>query len=497
MIRNKLLIACLPFICLSLILPNAACQEGPLSSGTQNKGNASGISATGFIEAEQVSISSEVGGKILDITVGEGDWVQAGSKLASLDDNILGKQIHQAEMSLELAMANQSVVLAGPRQEEISQKAALLRQAEAVRDGAKTAWADARAVLNEPQELNARIVAAWGQVGVAQQNVEAAEKARENASLEYEASLKEAGAALEVAAHQVEQARVNLEQASRMRYALLPPVRTDAWLRPPYGVQNDLQYELNTFQEQIAREALDASLAAKEIAQSRVDRLLKAPTFIDAARGQYNIALASFEMAKAVLADLSATRNNPLALKSQANSAETRYWQAAAAVDAARASLDAAMEGATPEQRSVAQAQVRQSEAALQLLRAQREKMTITSPISGSVAELSARRGEVIQPGFAFIKIVDLQTVTLKVYIPEIRIGLLKYGSAASVSVDSYPGRTFTGRITFISPEAEFTPRNIQTKEERVKTVFAVKITIDNPDGVLKPGMPADALIEQ
>ena len=91
--------------------------------------------------------------------------------------------------------------------------------------------------------------------------------------------------------------------------------------------------------------------------------------------------------------------------------------------------------------------------------------------------------------------IANLEEVKLTVYIPENRYGRIQLGQQVDVQVDSYPGQVYKGTVVYISSEAEFTPRNVQTKEERVNTVFAVKILIPNPDHDLKPGMPADATI--
>jgi HlyD family secretion protein len=91
--------------------------------------------------------------------------------------------------------------------------------------------------------------------------------------------------------------------------------------------------------------------------------------------------------------------------------------------------------------------------------------------------------------------VADLSEVRLKVFVPETQIGLVKLGQKVQVTVDSYPGQIFEGEVSYISPRAEFTPKNVQTKEERVNTVFAVKVSIPNPEMHLKPGMPADAVI--
>jgi len=103
--------------------------------------------------------------------------------------------------------------------------------------------------------------------------------------------------------------------------------------------------------------------------------------------------------------------------------------------------------------------------------------------------------GELAAPNFSLLTIADLDQVTLTVYVPENQIGLVKVGQTVHVNVDSFPERTFSGEVVHIASRAEFTPKNVQTKEERVSTVFAVKIGIPNPDHALKPGMPADAQV--
>jgi len=88
---------------------------------------------------------------------------------------------------------------------------------------------------------------------------------------------------------------------------------------------------------------------------------------------------------------------------------------------------------------------------------------------------------------------VNPRDVWLRAYVPETEVGRLKVGDVAKLRVDAFPDRVFTGRLTEIGSEAEYTPRNVQTKKERVNLVFRIKIQIDNPQGILKPGLPADA----
>jgi HlyD family secretion protein len=144
---------------------------------------------------------------------------------------------------------------------------------------------------------------------------------------------------------------------------------------------------------------------------------------------------------------------------------------------------------------AAAERQVEQTQASLEVIEVQLSKLGISSPVSGVVAAQDFEVGEMAQPGASILTITALEEVTLTAYVPESKIGLVKLGQEAQVSVDSYPGETFPGEVAYISPRAMFTPKNIQLKEEREKMVFAVKIKLGNPEQKLKPGMPADANI--
>ncbi|HOO70185.1 MAG TPA: efflux RND transporter periplasmic adaptor subunit [Spirochaetota bacterium] len=123
------------------------------------------------------------------------------------------------------------------------------------------------------------------------------------------------------------------------------------------------------------------------------------------------------------------------------------------------------------------------------------EQAVIISPISGTVLERNLETGELAFPGTPILTIADLTRPWIKIYVQEKRLGRVKLGQKALVSVDSFPDREFPGKVVSISNRAEFTPKTIQTREERVKLVFAVKIALENKDQSLKPGMPADAVI--
>lgn len=135
---------------------------------------------------------------------------------------------------------------------------------------------------------------------------------------------------------------------------------------------------------------------------------------------------------------------------------------------------------------------------ALAQLEAAKKKLSdcfMTTPIEGVITQKAVERGESLGPGTAVFRITRLDKVFLMIYVTTEELGRVKLGQQADVRIDTYPDRDFPGTVVYISPIAEFTPKNIQTKEDRTKLVFGVKIEVDNPDGSLKPGMPADAII--
>ncbi len=144
----------------------------------------------------------------------------------------------------------------------------------------------------------------------------------------------------------------------------------------------------------------------------------------------------------------------------------------------------------------VAQAQINQAQAAVNLAEQMIAYCHIVSPVAGVVTHKLIEEGELAGPGTPIVTVSVLEQVKLTIYITEPELGKVKIGQAAEATIDSYPKKIFPGKVIYISPEAEFTPKNIQTKEERVKLVYGVKIEIPNPEGILKASMPADATIK-
>jgi HlyD family secretion protein len=378
--------------------------------------------ASGSIEGEEVSVVSEFGGRIVDLSVAEGDEVETGQVLVKLDDSMLLAQQAQAMASVDAAMANLENVRAGTHPAEILAAQAALLQAEAQRDAAKTVWVDAKTILDHPQQIDAQIVQAQASVDLAKVQIEQAQSQRASAEVE------------------------------RDKY------------RAQGSMEEKWMYQVQEYQVQAAQAAIDAAKANEAGAQK-------------------------------TLAALKALRSNPLALVSQVHKAEAQYQVAEKGVAVAQAKLAELLAGPTAEEVRVAEAQVSKARAAVDALQIQIDKMTLRTPIGGVVTSRSAHQGEAAIAGATLLTIANLDEFKLTIYIPESELGRVYLGQHVHVEVDSFPGKVFTGTVSYISQQAEFTPKNVQTEKERVNMVFAVRARLPNPGHLLKPGMPADAIL--
>jgi multidrug resistance efflux pump len=207
-----------------------------------------------------------------------------------------------------------------------------------------------------------------------------------------------------------------------------------------------------------------------------------------------NAASAKQQGLEASLAHLYAERENPQTMEAAADEARAALAQATAQVAAAEVQVTGMNAGATDEQIAALEARVGQAQAGRDALMRQREMMLLTAPMDGTVINIAVHPSEVAAQGATLLTIADVGEVILTVYVPETRIGQVQLGQPVQVTVDSFADRVFEGQVSHISDEAEFTPRNVATQEERVNLVFAVEIRVSNDDGALKPGMPADAV---
>ncbi len=180
--------------------------------------------------------------------------------------------------------------------------------------------------------------------------------------------------------------------------------------------------------------------------------------------------------------DFEATHAAYLAAKAKASQAEQQY----------------ALVKKGPRSEDIAQARARaeQAQQALALAQTQLGYATLTAPASGVVLSKNVEPNEYVAPGTAVVTLADLTKLWLRAYIEETDLGRVKVGQIVHLTTDTFPGKKYEGRVSFISSEAEFTPKSVQTQKERVKLVYRIKIDVPNPNQELKPGMPADAEIQ-
>lgn len=152
-------------------------------------------------------------------------------------------------------------------------------------------------------------------------------------------------------------------------------------------------------------------------------------------------------------------------------------------------------EGPRKEVIKAAEDRLQQAKAALRVVEERFGDTVLYAPVSGVVLKKNVERGEVVQPGTPVFTIGEIDDPWIKVYVKEDKLGFVKLGQKADVTVDTYRGKVYEGTVNYISSEAEFTPKTVQTQEERVKLVFGVKVKVKNINQELKPGMPADVKI--
>jgi len=175
--------------------------------------------------------------------------------------------------------------------------------------------------------------------------------------------------------------------------------------------------------------------------------------------------------------------------------AATNVTRAQATYDRAQQNLSLLEEGTRKEQIAVDRANVHQAEQVVDLSQLRLSYTTLRAPFAGVVLVRQAEMGEVVLPGTPIVTLADLDHVWVRVYVPETDLGNVRWGQAVDVRTDTFPNKIYPGRVSFISSEAEFTPKSVQTEKERVTLVYRVKVDISNPTLELKPGLPADVYL--
>jgi len=176
--------------------------------------------------------------------------------------------------------------------------------------------------------------------------------------------------------------------------------------------------------------------------------------------------------------------------------AATNVTRAQAIYDRDQQILSELVEGTRQEELAVDRANIHQAQQVADLSHIRLTYTLLRAPFSGVVLVRQAELGEVVSPGTPIATLADLDHLWVRVYVPETDLGKVHWSQAVDVHTDSFPDKTYPGRISFISSEAEFTPKSVQTEKERVTLVYRVKVDLDNPRHELKPGMPADVEIK-
>jgi len=176
--------------------------------------------------------------------------------------------------------------------------------------------------------------------------------------------------------------------------------------------------------------------------------------------------------------------------------ADTDLKRTQAVYEQAAQRWNEAQEGSRKEEVAIARANLAQADASLGLSRINLDYTTLRAPSAGVITVRQAELGEVVSPGSPVVTLADIDHIWLRAYIAETDLGRIHWGQDAVITTDTYPGKQYHGRISFISPDAEFTPKSVQTYQERVTLVYRIKIDIDNPNHELKLGMPADAHLQ-
>lgn len=224
------------------------------------------------------------------------------------------------------------------------------------------------------------------------------------------------------------------------------------------------------------------------VAGARSEDLNVAGEGVKQAQANFNLAKLAFDRTQKLYSDHSVSQ-------SQMDAAQAQYDVALAQLKSAEQTLDKLQHYARPEEIRSAAAQIDQARAALDNATIALDHSYVTAPFTGTVLDKLQELGDFANVGTPLYTIADLRTMKMTVYIDEVDLARIRLGDKAMVVLDGMPNHPFNGKVIFISPTAEFTPKNVETKQDRIKLVFAVKLAIANPDGYLKAGLPADATI--
>lgn len=343
---------------------------------------------SGFIEADEVRVGSRVGGRVVDVSVAEGQRVRVGDTLFTLDAFDWQERLAEARAKLAAFQAEHARRRSGYRPQEIA-------QAKAKRD--RVAATLQKLVAGpRPQEI------------------------------------------------------------------------------------------------EIAKEQLNIAQADLELAESEYERVKNLREEASAAKVEYDQAVRVLKRSRAAVA----TASQELALLQEGTRTE-EVAEARAALAEADEALKLMESGYREEDIAEAAAQVAAAEAQVAAIQMQMKELTVLSPCDCVVEAVSLRPGDLVPANAPSLTLLDVSRLWVRTYVPEFHLGSVRLGQRLPVRVDSFPDRHFAARVTYLATQAEFTPRNIQTPEERSKQVFRTKVTLEEGTDQLRVGMGADVLFDE
>lgn len=430
------------------------------------------IQVNGRIEGDVVVISSKYDGKIKELLAREGDNVQQGEMVVRLDDPETRDRLAQAQQGHN----------------------AVIAQSKAAGENVKLTSDTGSSVIEQAKgqvmQAKSSIEEAQAAVGTAAANVKSNQAAVSSAAV----SVRQAAESISRFSSDVETARANLQSAQRTVEADRAQAAQSA---------ANAQRFTNLARERVvtARQAEEyATIAARDQAtlQAAIANATAASAQVTAresdlrrARDQVTAARADLERTQAQLA---AARQDEQSAKARVLTAMGRKAQAEGILRQAQtAPTQVAI---SKSNRTGVQFQAGEAKSKVDEQNSILRSMYVTSPITGKVVNRIRDNGEVVTSGSPILEVVNLDRLYLKAYVPENQIGRIRLGLPAQVYVDSYPNEPFDATVEYISSSAEFTPKEVQTPDERVKLVYAVRLYFkQNPGHRLTPGMPADAII--
>jgi multidrug efflux pump subunit AcrA (membrane-fusion protein) len=442
------------------------------------------LKASGTIETVTVNVSPELSGKVNQVLVDEGQTVKLGQPVLILDDTLLQGQRKVAQSALESAQAASQTAQNALDIAQAQYQTTLEAQLAQGRKARLTDWfSKDQQNFDQPNWYFTR----QEQIQAMQDQIDQAKKAWDTAQANLTGVAQSLDKANFVAA---EQRLLN----ARLAYLVTKDVNTKGQnstdSKAPQGRYNKFHCGSNQGYQLPNNHLVNAYYSCvgdQNLSDTSQTLFNNAQTELDDAQRAYDALLSS------------QAADDMLQARAQVAVAQEQYYAAldrlsslqigdqAPSVTAAQGAVDQAKTNFQQSLKAVAQAQ-----ASLDLLDAQLGKLTVYAPMNGVVLTRSVEPGEYVQPGAAALTMGDITQLTITVYVPEDRYGEIRLGEQATVRVDSFAGQTFKAQVSNISNQAEFTPRNVQTAEGRSSTVYAIKLTVVDTQGKLKPGMPAD-----